>query len=426
MIYYFIPSLAVSALLRDILILPVGSFYLTTYKLALLAITLYSIYNYRIYTTRQHGFRKNITNSFILFLILLSVSVILSHDIGINEKVNHFLFNIIIVYILILWRSNIRYIDLEKVYKYATKVFILIFFLELIIGAAQLIFREQIIPSIGIISSNMPYYIFGLNYERLFLAEFLTIGYAIIILEDRYSFFTRTLLGITVFTIVLISGSFTGLLGLILTVVYSRRLAGNMLSKISTAIIIALVIFRPAIEETFLSASALRYQTARTDHYFNDSYEYNWRLYSGSQIINAVKKSPSVLGAGFRASNYMLQPSYEFYIFNKSRIKAKEDKFVSNHTILSTLYDQGILGFTIMLIFIYSAVSWIFRSYKAKPEDQFFSKYYKLTGVLLILLLLRLLLYYHSLIHWHFIVALMLGSATPSDRNKHENSNIQS
>jgi len=424
MIYYFIPILAISALLRDILILPVGTIYLTTYKMALLAIALYSIYSYRIYGSGQKGFRKNITNSFILFLILLSISVLMSHDISINEKTNHLLFNIITLYILILWRSNMKYIDIKKVYENAVRVFMYIFFLELIIGTAQLLFRQQIIPSIGIISSNMPYYIFGLNYERLFLAEFLTIGYAIIVIENKYSFLTRTLLGIIVFTIVLISGSFTGLLGLILAIIYSRKLVGNMLSKVSTAIIIALVIFRPTIEETFLSSSSLRYQNARTDYYFNDSYEYNWRLYSGSMIIDAVKKSPRLLGAGFRASNYMLQPYYEFYILNKSRIKAKEDKYVSSHTILSTLYDQGILGFSIILIFIYASFNWIYKSYFTKTEDPFVKNYYKLTGVILILFILRLFLYYHSLIHWHFLVALMLASTAPENQSKHENSNI--
>ncbi len=424
MIYYFIPILAISALLRDILIFPVGSIYLTTYKIALLSMAFYSIYNYRIYGSGQKGFRKNVTNSFILFLILLLISILLSHDISINEKVNHFLFNLITLYILILWRSNMGYIDLEKVYNKASRVFMFIFFLELIIGTTQLLFRQQFIPSIGIISGNMPYYIFGLNYERLFLAEFLTIGYAIIIIENKYSFLSRTLLGITVFTIVLISGSFTGLLGLIFAILYSRKLVGNWLSKVSTAVIIALVIFRPAIEQAFLSESSLRYQNARTDYYFNDSYEYNWRLYSGSMIIEAAKKSPQLLGGGFRASNYMLQPYYEFYVSNKSGRETKEDKYVSSHTILSTLYDQGILGFSIILSFIYASFNWIYKSYFAKTEDPFVKNYYKLTGVILILFILRLFLYYHSLIHWHFLVALMLASTAPKNQSKHENSNI--
>ena len=143
MIYYFIPILAISALLRDILILPVGTIYLTTYKMALLAIALYSIYSYRIYGSGQKGFRKNITNSFILFLILLSISVLMSHDISINEKTNHLLFNIITLYILILWRSNMKYIDIKKVYENAVRVFMYIFFLTSFLYQVHTCFRTH-------------------------------------------------------------------------------------------------------------------------------------------------------------------------------------------------------------------------------------------------------------------------------------------
>lgn len=349
-------------------------------------------------------------------MAMTTISVFYSDVLTLSSKVNFLLYNLATISIVngasyIVIKSYDRVIAvLIKKYK---KILILIFFVLVSISSLQIVTRSQILPAIGNIIEHMPYYIFGLNYERLFLNEYLIIGAFIIGYSNNI---TRSIKSITTYIPILViylTGSYTGLIGSVSLLI---RYWGK--NKLFIAVLMLGIVglsVGSKIQKMFLPAYLLKEREFRYDSYFNDYKDSNWRYIASASLFNESAHKFKLFGNGFMANKKYLENKYADYVFNKHRISLSEEKQVSSHTFISIFYDQGLFGIIIWMVFFILSIKYI-----PWPNNYHFGTdpLKVIMFPIIVTSLLRYLLYYHELQHWHMLVAVILQNYYVMDKNK--------
>ena len=125
---------------------------------------------------------------FYLYVAMLTWSLFYSEAISFSQKINYTFLNVATIIIVHGLNRNLTLYGYTYFIEKLSKTLIIIFYLSLSLSFLQLMSGDPIIRNIGIIPSKPPYNIFGFNFERLYLCEFLVIGISLIILLKKTSF----------------------------------------------------------------------------------------------------------------------------------------------------------------------------------------------------------------------------------------------
>ena len=395
-------GLPIAFLLQDLLIFKMGPVFITTYKLILALGGIYYAKYFNPNFLKNNNYITNVLRVYIIFLFIIIYSIVSSSFISLTEKINHTLFNM--ATISIANGLSFKLYKSEYYIKHFSRIIFSVFLIEFLVSSMQVITKSQVVPSVGNIIGNMPYHIFGLNYERLALNEFLAVGIALLFSKNfsrLNNFFKFTLSSISTI-IVYLTGSFTGLLGILGTFIIVRTRL-----KIFLGVMIVIILAYGSnilLRQGILSDSSIEIREFRYHSYFSDYQYSNWRYISSVEIVKGFIDNPSLLGEGFRASKYYLSSIYESHIYSKFAILLKEDKLVSSHMFIGILYDQGLIGFIFGATLLLLMGQGGYRVIKNHEYDYFSA----LTFILVFTSILRYLVYYHSLQHWHMVLSIVL------------------
>jgi len=290
------------------------------------------------------------------------------------------------------------------------------------LSSAQLIFKDQLIYTGLFASRKITYAITGFNIERLFLSEFLILGLAMIMFKNKYSKSIRLILLIWVGFLIVYSGSFTGILGfLALMFIIFKKINFKSSFYYSLILIPFLILSNIDLGESF--KSKLSFNDKKFESYFTNASEENWRLISSLALLEDVISNPTFLGNGFLSNALFLKDVNYYYSINKYGKSKVTDKANTSHTFVSVIYDQGIIGFIIIIIFVISVLNLFLKLYRKSKYvfDINYSLILKITLVLSVLVLLRFTFYYHAINHWHYLVLLIFINLLSS-----QNKNIRS
>jgi hypothetical protein len=406
-------GLPAAQILEDICIIEIGPLFITPLKVVLLFGGLILIkYTYPVFMGSPK-IASPILFLFILFVMLQTVTIFFADSLETSRKVNYVFYNIatlVIVYSLsrVMIKSNYLY----YFQKFST-VINQIFFLSLFFATAQFLMKDQIIRDIG----NFPHIweenVMGLNVERLFLCEFLTLGLAFILLNKSTHFSIKILLSIWVFILIYVTNSFTGLLsfGLILFAFPKLKLKYLLLILLLLSSFYHLIL--PSLRADF-SEIVINRRKYRYESYFQNFETSNWRYRSTIAILSEVIRNPTLLGNGFRENENFLSKAWSRYRFDKhgasnaapgqSHVAPRR---MSTHTFFSILYDQGILGFLIFLTMVSFSIIYCFKFGTLRPINQYSFTFFRITIIMSGLVIHRFLFYYHSINRWHFIVTII-------------------
>lgn len=410
--------LPIAALLNDALTYKLGSIFLTPYKLALILSTILLFQPFLLIFSKKKFIYSNITIYFVCYCLLLICSIFYSSNLAISQKVNYFLFITCEIIIIIGLSNKLKYVDINRLIESFIRVIIGIFFLSLILSTAQLIFSDQLIYTGLFASRKITYAITGFNIERLFLCEFLIIGLAMIMFKKKYLKSIRLILLIWVGFLILYSGSFTGtlgFLGLVLLLIRSFKLKSSLYYLVILIPFVYLV-------STNLELSLERKATSnekKFESYFLNASEENWRLVSSIALLDDVVSNPTFLGHGYLSSSRFLKDTFYYYSRDKYGEDNATDKANTSHTFVSVIYDQGILGFILIIIFVFKLLKLILKLYRNNKHshDTYYNLILKVTYVLSILVLLRFSFYYHTINHWHYLVLIVFTNLTVLKKN---------
>ncbi len=380
-----------------------GFFYITTFKIALLlgGANYLKFINPKI--IKKHGMQNPLMAYFILFQILQFISVFQNHSLSTSQKLNYIL--IIIATISIVYGTVYRMIYEKNEFSDSFfKSINIIFWISLSLASLQFILNDQIIRNVGIIPQGMAYNVFGLNYERLFLCEFLILGISVNIVNK---YFWKYILAAISFLLIYKTGSITGLVGVISIIFMIRKL--TVLRVVFIIVTVSSFIFIKGIylDKLLLSDYERDYNKFRYESYFKYYDENNWRYISNLKIMSESISAENLFGHGYKANDSYLSPLYEDYIYSKHGFKLKENKNVSTHSFIAILYDQGLIGFAVFSIYLLYLIVYSVKIYRFSPKSSHFFLG-RFICVLNSLVILRYLFYYHSIIHWHFILSTIL------------------
>ena len=381
--------LPLAALFNDALTYRVGSIFVTPYKLAL----------------------------------ILSATLLFQSFLSFFSKKNKVLSNISVCFIsYCLLSCKLKYVNISSFFDSFIKVILIIFFLSMFLSSAQLIFKDQLIYTGLFASRKITYAITGFNIERLFLSEFLILGLAMIMFKNKYSKSIRLILLIWVGFLIVYSGSFTGILGfLALMFIIFKKINFKSSFYYSLILIPFLILSNIDLGESF--KSKLSFNDKKFESYFTNASEENWRLISSLALLEDVISNPTFLGNGFLSNALFLKDVNYYYSINKYGKSKVTDKANTSHTFVSVIYDQGIIGFIIIIIFVISVLNLFLKLYRKSKYvfDINYSLILKITLVLSVLVLLRFTFYYHAINHWHYLVLLIFINLLSS-----QNKNIRS
>lgn len=399
----------ISALFRDISVFQVGPVFITSYKLLIMVAGFMLLkYLFPEFLKNNTFFSKPLS-LFIYLNIYILFSIFNSSTISSSQKINYSLLSIAEIVIIIglsqvlIRQGNYRIISGFR------SVLVVLFLFELGLATLQLIFKDQLIRNVGIIPDQLPYTITGLNYERLFLCEFLTLGLAVILLEKRYKPTIRVALSAAVAIIVYLSDSLTGMLGLVslLIIIPRIRIRSLVVSIVTLTTLITIIL--PSVSNKYLSESQILYRQQRRDYYFKE-YEFkNWRYFSSVALLREVYSNPTFFGHGYKSNERFLYPYFDDYSYGKFGSIGKERKEVSPHSFISIVYDLGFIGFILFLFMLFHLIKSLYYIYKYSSYgvDNNQTILFKLTCVFTWLVILRYGLYYHSINHWHYLIGIV-------------------
>lgn len=409
---FILVGLPIAFILNDIFIFEVGQVFFSPMKLVLLigGFTLLK------YTHPELLVRSNISSPvltlFFLYVIIQSISIFYAHNLTILQKVNYFLFNLATLVIVYgLSRLMLKMGSQYFIYTFS-KAIKTIFYLSLLFSTVQLLLEDQIIRNIGDFPNNLRDYVTGFNRERLNLCEFLTLGLALIILQNPNQYLKKLLLVFWVFIIIFATNSFTGMLGFTLIFLALPRLKPQYLLSIFILIVLTNLFIWPVVRTNLFTEAELERREYRFQGYIKNYEIDNWRYLSTVTLISEVIKNPTFFGKGYKENESFLIDTQLTYYLIKHRRDYAEVKPISPHSFFSILYDQGIFGFFIFVIMIAALIIFCYRFYVFRNTDQHFYLVSRMTIILLGLTTLRFLFYYHSIHKWHYLVAFIFANTT--------------
>jgi hypothetical protein len=404
-------GLPLAQLLEDLLTVRVGPVYFSAVKLTLFVGGLVMLKHCHPHVLTRTRIASPFLSVFLLFGALQAVSVLYSDHLLMSERVNYLLYHatgMVIVYGLARAMAIGGYAGFLRPFRGGVR---LIFYSSLVLGTAQLILRDQIIRNIGGFPDQLGSPVVGFNIERLFLCEFLALGLANALLERGRRLRKVILIAWTV-AIVFASGSVTGMLGLGLVAIVVPSLRISYISMLALLVIATDLFLVPVLRERLLPPEEVEYLEYRYQTNVNEYQQKNWRYWSSMLIVNEALMRPTLFGHGYKESEKYLSEAYgRFYEGKHGREDVEHRVVASTHTFLSTIHDQGTIGFSLVVILLLLAGNRCLRLISFHPSDMQLNAFVRLAVILTGLMLLRMLLYYHSLYRWHFLVAAVFLNA---------------
>lgn len=377
---------------QDILVIELNTFYIRTYKVALLISVFFIIKKYKaVLPFPKLPLLIQLTE---FFLLIQTVSLFYSYNIAFSEKINYVFYNLssifIMTYLYKFLKDNPDWINTSLILLLKLMLVVLfIFFIGQLLGFSYF-------QNFKLHASEK---ILGVFYERLFFCEFLIIITVFIVSYKKITGWKKSFILTIVSAVVLLSGSNTGMFGLFSFVVLYKFKMKNIF-QIFVLITVFTFFVWPFVSSKFLSENQLKRREVREERYYGDNMiETNWRILSSYLIIEDFINHPTLLGHGFRDNAFFLKP----YYWDQDK-----DAFGASHTFISILRDQGIVGMIIFILIISILFRKMFKlliSNMRKPD-----KYFQISFVFSFLLLLRLLFYYQSVFLWHYLIAIVLIS----------------
>ena len=321
--------LPLAQILEDILVLKVGPIFITPIKLVLLMGGLTFIkYLHPIFIT-SFKLGSPTLKLFFLYSIIQIFSLSYANSITFSQKINYLLFNtasIVIIYGMakLFLKTNYNYFNynFSLILKY-------IFYLSLLFSTFQLAFNDQFVLNIGNFKTGKGGLgVTGFNYERLFLCEFLTLGYGIILLQNANKLLSLKiiLLGIWVFSIIVATDSFTGMIGFSCLLLCIPKIKMRYVLVLFLVMFINILLVLPFLKSSVFSSEQLRVREYRFQSYFKNYQTDNWRYLSTFAIISEVINNPTYFGMGFKENESYLSSLYDQFVLAKFGDVNKEEK----------------------------------------------------------------------------------------------------
>jgi hypothetical protein len=404
--YYVILSLPLAQVFEDILLFPMGPIFFTPMKFVLFSGCFILIKGLHPRVLLKKKFIYAPLNYFLITLFIQTLSIYYASGLTFSQKLNYYLINFSTLTIVLCLSKIMICGGAVFLSKSFIKISKKIFFSCLVLSSAQMIFRDQLIYNIGNFDNDIGMDIVGFNIERLFLCEFLVIGYSIILLQNsKNPLNMRTILfGVLVFLIIFLSDSKSGLLGFLFIVFAIPKINFRNIVKIVPVVILIIFFIKPFLNNTFMSQEELDIRNRKNKSYFVNYKTENWRFLSSLSLLSEVYNNPTLLGRGYKQNEVFLSALHDNYMILKYNKKYQEKKNVSSHTFFSILYDQGILGFLIYLIMLINYSYFCIKFLLCKYENFYSFFILRITCILTGLMMIRFLFYYHTVYRWHFLI----------------------
>jgi hypothetical protein len=397
-------GLPIAQMLEDLLIVGVGPIFLSAVKLTLFVGGLVMLKHCHPHVVARSRIASPFLATFLLFGALQAASVLYAGHLHMSEKVNYFLYHgagLAIAYGLARALVIGGYAGFVGRFRRALR---LIFYSSLLLATAQLLLRDQILRNVGGFPGQLPTYVVGFNWERLFLCEFLTLGLASGLME-RGHMLRKAALAAWTFVIVLASGSTTGLLGLGLVALVTRRVRFHSMVTLGALGAMMYLLVVPAVRTHVFTPNELEREGYRYEANIGNYEENNWRYWSTARLVVEGLHRPTMFGQGYKENEEFLSEPYAEFYLNKHGRQDREQRHMSSHTIVSVMYDQGIVGIVVVTTVLCMAGVYCLRLLSFRTVDAQTHALVRLAVILTGLMLLRMVFYYHSLYRWHFLVA---------------------
>lgn len=421
-LYLILMLLPVAAFFRDVIILDIGIFFLTTVKVSLLIAGLLLLKYCHVEHLIRNNSVLNLVSLFALHNVTIIASIFYSPHLSMSQIINYSFVNFFSLIIVICCSK----LMVEENYVYALKKFMTVltslFFIELIISIFQAITGKGLIRNVGIIPANIGYAVSGFHYERLFMCEFLIIGLAVILLRKRFSYFIEIFLTICVVAVIYLSDSFTGRIALLSLLFVFKKINAKIIFLLIFLIITVSMGILPFLNKHFINPSEHILRNQKIQKYFTGHGQENFRVVTTLALIKNFINAPTIIGHGYKENeHYLGSIMHEIYPSAKS-------KNISSHTFISILYDQGTFGFIIFIFMCLSIFVCSFKVYRKskKVEDDSIFIMSRLSLIFTFLMSLRFLLYYHAIHHWHFLMSFILlnSSLVLLRKNQHHKTKL--
>ena len=423
--FYFLALLPACQIIEDFLEVEIFSIYLTPLRVWFLVGLLLSLKYLHPTPLLQFIESSKAHSAFLIFCILNLFSTFQSAT---ATSTAIFYFGIWLSVIAVSIRFNTNQtnslIDLQKVVA-TLKV---VFWMNIFASSLQVIFRDHIfyrLGSLGSISEShlrypvadtTPYanFVTGLHIERLFLCEFLLIG-LVIYLFSNHNLFFKLAITLWVSLIIVATGSFTGLAGLLLLIsihivrVFSGLMRWCLIFLIPFLLVILSIQIDSQGSKDFLENIYGRKKAASLTTEYRSN---NWRFVSSEYLIEKLSFDHHLIGGnGFRANEFLLIDVWIAYNQSKHLVDYLEAKPQSVHNMLSVLYDQGLIAFISLVTMLVSFIKYTLSS-NPEPEKILYDKLFQ---CFLILTSLRFLFYYHSAPRFSLILCIVFFSYLKQD-----------
>lgn len=399
----FIITFIVFAFFDEVLTLEVGSVFFTPVKLfSLFATVLYFLQLKNNVRKDAYSSQSRLGFTFLYLYILLSIMfAIVGGDGSIGslaERFFHFSSALIIIDLCIGYFVNGR-TQLDKI----ITCLIVIFYIEVAAASIEVI-RGQPLINFGIVGKS-PLKIRGFHADRIYLAEYLALGWFLMYIS-KSSYIKLIFFGVISFVLALASGSNTAIILFAMVGIYIAYSIKNTALKMSLIVLALVFSFSfSLIRSSILDDYELAKIKQRDEMYYEAevSANSNWRLWAIYEILENVIQSPSLIGNGYDSSTSFLEQK-SGYLY---RMKA--------HNVVSVFYDYGIVGFICSVILFIGLTKNLIRNMVNKNRDLLSH----LAFIFSVLILSRFLFYYHTTIVWVYVVGIaLIVAAERSQRAK--------
>jgi len=406
---FVLGGLPLSYMLNDALMFEFGGIYITPYKVVLLlsALLLFKPFVSGIYS--KNKFLSSLSLLFIFYCLILWLSVFYSRELSFSQRINYLMFIFFEIIIIVGILFKLQKMNISTFIFPFIKIMSLIFFSSLFLATAQLLLQNQLLYTGLFASRKITYAITGFNIERLFLSEFLVIGLSIILFLNKYKPLLRIALTVWVGVLIFYSGSFTGILGFLGLIFFIRKKV-----KLKTVLIfipillLVTIVIKPNFQSVKPNSKLFSLENKFESYFINYSQE-NWRFISSLSLAKNFITNPTIFGHGYMSNAVFLKNVNYIYSKNKFGIGKATDKESSSHTFFTILYDQGILGFFIFIIFfmkLFKKERQLYRS-KVNKSLSHIDLFNNITFIIVWLMMLRFFFYYHTLNHWHYLISII-------------------
>lgn len=415
--YYFLALLPICQILETFVSIEIFNVFLTPLRIWFLSGLTISIKYLHPKSLLQFIENSKVHLAFFTFCILNIFSIFHSEK---SLSTAIFYFGIWLSVITISIRYNTNKSETSFNVKKVINTLKFAFWVDISAASLQIIFRDHIFYRLGIfgtiseslvkvrVGDTTPYsqFVTGLHIERLFLCEFLLIGLVIFIFRDN-NIALKILLVLWVGLIIITTGSLTGLVGFFLLItIYVLQSLSNLMRWCFISLIPLLLIISTIQIDSRNSKVLLEkiYGDKKAASITTESRSSNWRFVSSLHLIEQLSFNHHlILGNGFRSHEQLMPDIWVAYNQAKQRKNYVESKAMSVHSMLSVLYDQGLIAFISLVALLFLWISFT-------PSINFSSKdilYNKLFQCFLLITSLRFLFYYHSSPRFSLILCMI-------------------